>query len=139
MSPNPNVETVRQLIAAWNSHDLDRIARFFHDDFENHQAPLPPVIGLDAYLRHCEHWFTAFPDFTIEEVTLFGQDDLVCLESRGGGTRASDFFGYEASGGEEIVDACDVFWLRDGKIALERGYWDFSVATARLAPRARER
>ena len=120
------VDTLRALISAWNSRDLERIASFFHPYFENHQQPLPPVIGLDAYLRHCEHWFSAFPDFRIEEITLFGQGDLVCLESRGGGTRVGTFFGIEPRGVEEIVAACDVFEFRGDKIAVERGYWDLA-------------
>ena len=129
-----HVTTVRKLLEAWNSHDLDRIAAFFHEDFENHQAPFEPVIGRDAYLAHCAHWFTAFPDFWIKEVTLFGDGDLVCLESYGGGTRAAEFFGEPGSGAEEIVHACDVLVFRGDRIALERGYWDFSAATGKLAP-----
>jgi steroid delta-isomerase-like uncharacterized protein len=135
--PAPDhVATVRRLIDAWNSHDLDRIGRVFHPDFENHQLPLPPVRGRDAYLRHCAEWFTAFPDFRIEAVSLFGDGRRVCLESRGGGTRAAGFFGAPASGRVETNYACDVFEFEDDLIRRERGYWDFSVATGHPAPMA---
>lgn len=129
-----NLASIYQLIDAWNSHDLDRIARFFHDDFENHQLPFPPVIGRDRYLDHCRRWFDAYPDFRIGAVVLFGQDELVCLESRGGGIRRGAFFGADADGRPEVNFACDVFEFRDGLIELERGYWDFSVYTGELAP-----
>lgn len=134
--PTDNVELVRQLIEAWNSHDLERIAGFFHADFENHQLPFEPVVGRDGYLEHCRRWFDAYPDFWIEPVTLFGHGELVCLESRGGGTRRSGFFGAEPDGRAAVNCACDVFEFRDGLIERERGYWDFSVYTGDRAPQA---
>jgi len=136
MSLESNLEAVRRLVDAWNSHDLDRIGGFFHEDFENHQLPFPPVMGRAAYLEHCRHWFEAYPDFRMEALSLFGQAELVCLESRGSGTRHGDFFGNEPSGRREVNYALDILEFRDGLIARERGYWDFSVATGRPAPRA---
>jgi predicted ester cyclase len=136
LSVEANLAAMRALQEAWGSHDLERIAQFFHDDFENHQTPFEPVIGLAAYLRHCAHWFAAYPDLRFELVSVFGQGDLVCLEQRTLGTSRSDFFGNQARRREEVVLSCDVFEFRDGKIARERGYWDFSVTTGKLAPQA---
>jgi predicted ester cyclase len=134
--PTDNLLRVRELVEAWNSHDLERIGAFFHADFENHQLPLPPVIGRAAYLEHCKTWFHAYPDFRIEVLTLFGDGDLVCLESRATGTRAADFFGAEASGVPETNYALDLLEFRDGLVIRERGYWDYSVLTGRPAPSA---
>jgi predicted ester cyclase len=136
VTSDANIHAIRLLIEAWNSHDCGRIATFFHEDFENHQLPFAPIVGLPAYLEHCRHWFSAYRDFRIEVVTLFGELDLVCLESRGEGTRTGVFFGCEPSGTTEVNFALDVFEFRAGKVARERGYWDFSVATGRLAPMA---
>ena len=91
--------TVSALVDAWNSHDVERICTFFHEDFENHQAPLPPVIGLEAYRRHLAEWFAAYPDLRLEIVTLFGEGDRVCLETRATGTPARSFFGVETPRG----------------------------------------
>jgi predicted ester cyclase len=134
--PTDNLLRVRKLVEAWNSHDLERIGAFFHADFENHQLPLPPVIGRAAYLEHCRTWFAAYPDFRIEALTLFADGDLVCLESRATGTRAADFFGADPSGVPETNYALDLLEFRDGLIVRERGYWDYSVLTGRPAPRA---
>jgi predicted ester cyclase len=131
-----NLRAVRRLIDAWNSHDLGRIEPFFHENFENHQLPFAPVIGLAAYLEHCRHWFTAYPDFHLTALTLFGQGELVCLESRGEGTRVAPFFGEPPGGRREVNFALDVLEFADGKVKRERGYWDFSVATGRPAPMA---
>jgi steroid delta-isomerase-like uncharacterized protein len=131
-----NVAAVRRLLAAWNSHDLERIGAFFAEDFENHQLPFPPVVGRAAYLEHCRHWFQAYPDFALEALTLFGEGDIVCLETRGTGTRREAFFGNEASGRREANYALDLLEFRDGLIVHERGYWDFSVYTGEPAPTA---
>jgi predicted ester cyclase len=131
-----NLLAAERLIDAWNSHDLKRIRVFFHADFENHQLPLPPVYGLEPYLDHCREWFRAYPDFSITVVTLFGQGELVCLESRAEGTRLGSFFGQPPTGLREVNFALDVLEFEGGLIRRERGYWDFSAATGFAAPMA---
>jgi predicted ester cyclase len=136
MGAEENIAATRRLVDAWNSHDLSRIATFFADRFENHQLPLPPVIGLPAYLEHCGRWFEAYPDFRIEIVTLLGRGELVCLESRASGTRSEAFFGARPTGTRDVNCALDILEFEGGQIVRERGYWDFSVATGRVAPMA---
>jgi steroid delta-isomerase-like uncharacterized protein len=137
-SPSRNVAAIRALIEAWNSHQVQRVEPFFTPDFENHQAPFPPVVGRQAYLEHCAHWFSAMPDFHMEELNLFGDGALVCLESYSTGTLTAPFFGTPSSGDDVEVHALDVFeFTLEGLVARERGFWDFSVVTGALAPRAR--
>jgi hypothetical protein len=69
-------------------------------------------------------------------VTLVGSGDLVCLESRAEGTRRQPFFGHRPSDAREVNHAVDLLEFVDGKIARERGYWDFSVVTGQPAPMA---
>ena len=129
-----NVAAVRALQEAWGSHDLERIAQFFHDDFENHQTPFEPVIGLEAYLQHCAHWFTAYPDLRFELISLFGQGDLVCLEQRTIGTSRSDFFGNQARRREEVVLSCDVFEFRADHAGTFTFYCSTQCSTEKLHP-----
>src|SRR6185503_13025855 len=109
-------EVVRALVDAWNSHDVERICGFFHDDFENWQAPLPTVRGLDAYRTHLAHWFRAYPDLQLRIVTLFADGDRVCLETSATGSPAASFFAAEpaGNGGAGVNRALDVLELRDG-------------------------
>lgn len=137
MCAESNLAAMRGLQAAWASHDLDRIAAFFHHDFENHQVPFEPVIGLEAYLQHCARWFDAYPDLRFECVSMFGQGNLVCVENRATGTGEAAFFGAVPVGRQAIFESCDVLEFRDGKVARQRGYWDFSVVTGGVAPRGR--
>jgi AcrR family transcriptional regulator len=128
--------TVRALVDAWNSHDVERICAFFHDDFENWQAPLPTVRGLDAYRAHLAHWFDAWPDLRLEIVTLFADGDRVCLETSATGSASAAFFDADpSSNGEPGVNrALDVLELRDGRVWRERGYWDFSLFAGAPSP-----
>jgi limonene-1,2-epoxide hydrolase len=130
---------VRDLVEAWNSHDIERICGFFHDDFENWQAPLPLVQGLAAYRRHLEHWFAAYPELRLEIVTLVAAGDRVCLETRATGTPSSTFFGVVADGesGERENRALGILELREGRVWRERGYWDFSMWIGKCSPLAR--
>lgn len=127
-------ELVLALVDAWNSKDIERICSFFHDDFENSQAPLPVVRGLDAYREHLARWFSAFPDLRVKVLTIFAEGDHVCLETSASGRPAGPFFGVAPDERERVNRALDILVLREGKVWRQRGYWDFSLWTGRPAP-----
>ena len=126
---------VRELVDAWNSHDVDRICAFMCDDFENWQAPIGTVRGVPAYRAHLERWFHAYPDLYLRIDTLFADGDLVCLETTATGTPSSSFFGVRSHPGKENR-ALDVLELRGGRVARQRGFWDFQAWTGMPAPQA---
>ena len=127
---------VRTLVDAWNSHDVERICAFFHEDFENWQAPLPTVRGLDAYRAHLAHWFRAYPDLRLTIVTLFADGDRVCLETSATGSPVAAFFAAEPTANGRVNRALDVLELREGRVWRERGYWDFSLFAGAPSPLA---
>lgn len=126
-------QIVFELVEAWNSKDVDRICTFFHDDFENDQAPLPVVRGLAAYREHLQRWFDAYPDLRLKIVTLFSDGDLVCLETRATGSPRTAFYGVDAPR-RSVNRALDILELRNGKVWRQRGYWDFSLWTGHVSP-----
>ena len=119
--------------SAWNAKNIDHIATFFWEDFENDQVPLPLVQGVAAYRSHLQAWFTAFPNLRLEVVTVFSQQDLVCLETRATGTPVADFFGIHPAGGRHNR-ALDILVFDRGLIRKQRGYWDFSLWTGQPSP-----
>ncbi|MGI8714883.1 MAG: ester cyclase [Solirubrobacteraceae bacterium] len=127
---------VLRLVDAWNDHDLAAAASCITAEFENHQLPLGVVVGRDAYLTHLRSWFAAYPDLRVEVRTCFSVADTVCLEVAERGTRRGTFGEAPPHGGPETFFGCDVFEVRDGRVAIQRGYWDYSVATGLPAPRA---
>lgn len=129
-------ELVLRFVAALNDHDLVAVADCVHVDFENHQLPLGVIVGREAYLRHLRSWFEAYPDLRVEVRTCVAAAGTVCAELIEHGTRSGIFNGTPPSGELETYFGCDVLEVRDGRIAIQRGYWDYSVATGLPAPRA---
>lgn len=125
---------VLRLVDAWNDHDLDAAADCVADAFENHQLPLGASVGRQPYLAHLRSWFEAYPDLRVEVRTCLAAGNIVCLEVIERGTRHGAFAGAPATGRPETFFGCDVFEVHDGRIAIQRGYWDYSVATGLPAP-----
>jgi steroid delta-isomerase-like uncharacterized protein len=129
-------DVVLRLVAAWNAHDLDAAAACLHVDFENHQLPLGVTVGRDAYLDHLRRWFDAYRDLQVEVRSCLATADRVCIEVVERGTRSGEFQGLAPSGRPETYFGCDVFEVEEGLVTIQRGYWDFSVATGSPAPLA---
>ncbi|MDP6824130.1 MAG: nuclear transport factor 2 family protein [Dehalococcoidia bacterium] len=119
-SSGATIETLKLLVAAFNSHDLDDIMEFFGDDcvMEMPAGAGPGGLRLcgknevragvasrfeglpDAYYGDDRHWVAG--NFGVSEWTLSA-------------TRPS---------GERLnVRGCDHFEFRDGKIAVKNSFW----------------
>ena len=77
----------KEWIAAWNSHDLDRILDHYSDEFEM-KSPFIELMGLDptgtikpkANVR--EYWSKAlnkYPDLQFELLDVYFSVDSICL------------------------------------------------------------
>ena len=101
----------RPLIERWvelfNRADADALAQLYADDAVNHQVALAPVEGRDAIRQMFQSEFSQFEMVCIPE-NLFQDGEVVILEWR------------DPKG----LRGCGFFWIRDGKIAYQRGYWD---------------
>ena len=106
-----NQVTPRELITIWveafNRGDAAEMAEFYRDDAVNHQVNREPVKGKNAILKMFEEDFAAADMVCIAE-NIFEDGDWAILEWR-------DPLG---------LRGCGFFKIIDGKIALQRGYWD---------------
>jgi steroid delta-isomerase-like uncharacterized protein len=127
---------VLRWIDALNAHDLEAVADSVAPDFENHQLPLGVMRGRERYVRHIERWFRAYPDLQVELRTCLAVGGMACAELIEHGTRTGEFNGAPPSGAHETFFGVDVFEVRDGRLAVQRGYWDYSVGTGLPAPMA---
>lgn len=114
------VETLRQLVAAFNRHDLDAVMSFFADDCVL-QMPRGPEPGGQRYVGKAEvrkglaTRFEGLPDvhYSDDQHWLFG-DHAVSQWLLTGTTKA----------GKKIrVRGCDLLTFRDGKIIRKDSYW----------------
>lgn len=103
--------TPKQLIAAWveafNSGDAQRMAEFYHEEAINHQVANEPVVGKAAITAMFAREFAAAEMHCIVE-QLLEDGEWAMLEWK-------DPLG---------LRGCGFFHVVDGRILLQRGYWD---------------
>ncbi len=114
------VEGLKQLLDAFNQHDLDRIMEFFSDDatFDMPRGSHPwgtRYVGKDEVRKGLATRFTGIPD------VHYGEDRHWVSGDRG----VSEWLltGTSATGQKIRVRGCDLFEFRDGKVARKDSYW----------------
>ncbi|MEX2088632.1 MAG: nuclear transport factor 2 family protein [Bacteroidota bacterium] len=100
-------EVVREWIKRFNAADVERLAELYAPDAVNHQVVTDPLHGRDAIREMFSIEFGRATMVCIEE-NLFESGDWAILEWR-------DPLG---------LRGCGFFQIRDGRIVLQRGYFD---------------
>jgi len=107
MSASNPKSIVKAWVDAFNNADIEEIMSFYHDDAVNHQVAEAPVEGRPAIREMFNREFSN-ADMTCIVENLFEDGEWAILEWR-------DPLG---------LRGCGFFHVVDGKIKLQRGYWD---------------
>jgi steroid delta-isomerase-like uncharacterized protein len=112
-------EVLEALAAAFNRHDADAVMSFMTDDCVFESSAGPDVcgtryVGREAVRAGFAEVFATFPDANWGQARHFVQGDR--------GLSEWTFTGTRADGTRVEVNGCDVFTLRDGKIAVKNSY-----------------
>jgi hypothetical protein len=103
--------STRRTIEAWverfNAGDVAAISALYAEDAVNHQIPLEPVVGRAAIEEFHRRTFSAGP-LTCTPINLVVDGEWAALEWTD----------------PDGMRGCGFFQVRDGLIALQRGYWD---------------
>jgi len=100
-------DIVEKFVEAFNRADAEAIAALYHPQAVNHQTPETPVRGREA-----------IRDMFARE---FARADMVCVvenifeDGEWGILEWSDPLG---------LRGCGFFQVKDGRIVMQRGYWD---------------
>jgi len=122
--PTPK-EVAQRWVAAYNSHDPDAAAALYDNDVTNDQFPWgKTVTGRDAMRSTYSHIFRAFPDIRVEIENLTEAESRAVVEWRFSGTMKGEFAGFPPTNRSFNLRGCEVFEIVDGRIRLQRGYWD---------------
>jgi steroid delta-isomerase-like uncharacterized protein len=121
-----------------SAHDMDAFAALFADDYINHQvsaaAPKPPP-GISAK-QGSVAFFAArlkgMPDLSVAVEASLASGDMVAASFVYSGTHQGVYFGIEPTGKALRFTSCDIFRLRDGKIAEHWGMGDIAGILAQL-------
>ena len=118
-------QAVTEWAAAFNRHYAAAAAALYHDDATNIQVPWgEPVRGRQAMFDAFTAILRAFPDGHSEIEQTFEDGEWVIVEWTFGGTMRGEFAGHAPTGRRFMLRGCELFHVTEGKIRLQRGYWD---------------
>lgn len=128
-APGPTLALMKEINAAFNSRDVDRIAAFFAEDCTFYMARGPEpcgrrVHGRDAVRTVLADRFTVIPDMRWDHIDVFVT-----------GNRAVSVWTVTGRGrdGERLdYRGCDVYEFRGDKILNKDTYWKIVEQAARL-------
>lgn len=106
MPPSPK-DVVNSWVEAFNRADIDALAGLYADDAINHQVMFDPVVGRDAIQTMFRREFASA--------------EMVCLVERI--HEAGEWAILEWSDPKGLR-GCGFFHVIDGRICMQRGYWD---------------
>jgi steroid delta-isomerase-like uncharacterized protein len=114
------VETLKQILEAFNRHDLDAIMEFFSDDcsFDSPRGPDPwgkRSIGKEQVRKALAGRFEGIPD------VHYGEDRH--WVSANMGVSEWTLTGTTTSGVSLKVRGCDLWEFRNGKVIRKDSYW----------------
>jgi len=100
-------DVVKAWVEAFNRADVEALASFYREDAINHQVAENPVEGRDAIREMFARGFATAEMVCIVE-NIFEDGEWAILEWR------------DPKG----LRGCGFFHVIEGKIVLQRGYWD---------------
>src|SRR5258705_3392302 len=124
------VETMKQVLDAFNRHDLDAIMEFFSDDcsFDFPRGPEPwgqRFIGKAQVREGLAGRFKGIPDVHYGE-------DLHWISAEGNmGVSEWTLTGTTTSGVSVKVRGCDLSEFRNGKVTRKNSYWKIVERTTK--------
>jgi ketosteroid isomerase-like protein len=114
--------TLKELCAAFNAHDLDRIMGFFADDcvLEMPRGDRPwgsRFEGKEAVRAALAARFSGLPD------VHYGDEEHFVDEDASTGMSKWRLTGTAPDGTRKDVHGCDFYTFRSGKVVVKDSYW----------------
>jgi steroid delta-isomerase-like uncharacterized protein len=130
------------LIAAFaktlSAHDMDAFAALFADDYVNHQtsaaAPSPPagVTAKQATVAFFAARLKGLPDLSVTVEASLANSDMAAASFVYSGTHQGSYLGVSPTGKSLRFTSCDIFRIRNGKIAEHWGMGDIAGTLAQM-------
>jgi steroid delta-isomerase-like uncharacterized protein len=120
-------QLVTDLIAAWNSHDPERIAALYAPEYEESdvaQADSPR--GRDGIRRTASLYLRAFPDLQVTLNELVVEGDRAALAWHWRGTHQGTFMRIPPSGRCVTVRGTSFLTIENGQITRGTRIWDLA-------------
>ena len=132
---NPVIAAFAKTLSA---HDIGGFAALFADDYVNHQmsaAAPKPTAGVSP--KHASVGFFAarlkgLPDLSVAIEASLSSGDMAAASFVYSGTHQGEYFGVAPTGKSLRFTSCDIFRIRDGRIAEHWGMGDIAGTLAQL-------
>jgi steroid delta-isomerase-like uncharacterized protein len=130
-------KTIKNWVAAWNSHDLDKTISFYTDDCVLEDNALGLVChGKKELVAFCKSAFIDFPDLRFESKSLFNSGNWVAWEWTMTGTQThSSTLAIKATGKRFSVRGASIIEIHNGKIKRETDYYNTLTVMQQLGLR----
>jgi steroid delta-isomerase-like uncharacterized protein len=125
-SVNITVTTLmRNLLEAWNAHNLDQVTKLYHSTFEGIDvAESSPQQGLEGVRQSMQHYFRAFPDLHFTAENLVIEEPQVAMFWVAKGTHQGKLMNIPPTGRAIQVRGASLFIVSEGKIKRVTHIWD---------------
>ena len=129
---------VERFAAALSAHDMAAFADLFAEDYVNHQrsaaAPAPPAgkPPRQATLAFFQARLTGIPDLRVSIETSLASGDKAAASFVYEGAHGGVYYGVAPTGRPMRFTSCDIFRVRDGRIAEHWGMGDIAGVLAQL-------
>lgn len=118
-------EVIAQVVAAWNSHDPQRVAAYYTEDcYGLDVAVARPQIGREGVQRMFEAYYIAFPDLEITPDDIIVDGDRAAIFWTARATHDGPILNIPPSGRPVIARGVNRLVLEDGKVCETLTIWD---------------
>jgi steroid delta-isomerase-like uncharacterized protein len=125
VTPDVSRYLIADLVEAWNSHDVERVAGFYADDFSGVDVAQPaPISGLQGVRQMVSRYVRAFPDLRFEQEDLLFEDGRVVLVWIARGTHGGTLMNIPPTGRKIEVRGVSILRVADNRISAAKHIWD---------------
>jgi steroid delta-isomerase-like uncharacterized protein len=137
MSAAENETLIREWLKAFNERNYDRMDDILAQDIQWENVPTRQIFsGPEAVKGYVQGWVAAFSEGKTENHEVHAGEDFAVAEFAGRGTHDGTLQGPagEIPPTNRSVDLpfCDVYHIRDGKIAEARTFYDTATIMSQL-------
>jgi steroid delta-isomerase-like uncharacterized protein len=126
MTRDEAVEFFTRQVTGWNARDPVTLTRDYTDDATIVSPIFRTVEGKAAILESFTTLFSTFPDWQYLGQDVLVDGDNIAQPFVVRATHTGEFMGLPGSGRKFDIQGVRLFKMRDGLIAYERRYYDFT-------------
>jgi steroid delta-isomerase-like uncharacterized protein len=124
-TPEETLRLVRDLLEAWNAHDLERIQTFYAPEYEGVDVgQAKPQRGPQDVSRLVQRYFQAFPDLRFVDEDIVVQGNRAVLVWTAHGTHGGELMRIPPTGRNITVRGTSVLTIENGKVTRGLYIWD---------------